>query len=350
MYKLFYGVTMSREDRQALISQVEKSRGSRLVCYVTGDRQGLETKIGMDIFPFFHDLLVQMGRQKQIDLFLYSTGGVTMAAWGLVNLVREFCDRFCVLIPFKAHSSATLISLGADEILMTRMAQLSPVDPTITSPYNPTLPGQAPGTVPQFLPVSVEDVAAYFDLAKEVGVKEENLTLEVFKTLSSDVRPLALGSVHRAKQQIKMLSEKLLSFHMDEKDKIEAIVSKLIRELYSHDYLIGRTEAKNQIGLKISDLSEDLERQAIDLFKQYAAALELTTPFNADILLGKDSTKVTTFDQAFIESTDATYTFRTKKEVKRVKVTQQGVPMEGFQERVLEQGWVYQKADKPKGT
>lgn len=341
---------MALEERRDYIRKIEKARGSRLICYLTGDRQGLETKIGMDIFPLFHDSLVKMGRQKQIDLFLYSTGGVTMAAWGLVNLVREFCDRFCVIIPFKAHSSATLISLGADEILMTRMAQLSPVDPTITSPYNPTLPGQAPGTPAQFLPVSVEDVVAYLDLAKEAGIKNEGLTAEVFRTLSSDVRPLALGSVYRAKQQIKMLSEKLLSFHMEEKEKTEGIVSKLIRELYSHDYLIGRTEARNQIGLKISDLSEDLEADIIRLFTEYSDALLLTAPYNQDILLGRDSTKVASFTQAFIESTNGTYTFRTKKEVKRVKVTQQGVTMEGFQERILEQGWIPEYSEKPKSV
>jgi hypothetical protein len=36
-----------------------------------------------------------------------------MAAWGIVNLIREFFEWFAVLLPFKAHSSATLLSLGA---------------------------------------------------------------------------------------------------------------------------------------------------------------------------------------------------------------------------------------------
>lgn len=341
---------MGREERHQLIRELEKVRRSRVVCYLTGDRQGLEAKIGMDIFPFFYDALVKMGRQPQIDLFLYSTGGMTMAAWGLVNLIREFCDRFCVLIAFKAHSSATLISLGADEILMSRMAQLSPVDPTITSPYNPTLPGQTPGTLPQFLPVSVEDVGAYFDLAKEVSIKDDPLVAEVFKTLSSDVRPLALGSVYRAKQQIKMLSEKLLGFHMTDAAKIQAIVSKLIRELYSHDYLIGRAEAKGQIGLKIAEVSAELETLLIRMFNEYSHSLELTTAFNPDILLGGDTTKVGAFDQAFIETSDVTYIFRTRKEIKRMKVPQQGVVMEGTQERVLEQGWILEKPDRTRGA
>lgn len=333
---------MGRAERHQSIREIESARRSRIICYLTSDRRGLEAKIGMDIFPFFYDVLVRMGKQKQIDLFLYSTGGMTMAAWGLVNLIREFCDRLCVLVPFKAHSSATLVSLGADEILMTRMAQLSPVDPTITSPYNPVLPGQAPGTTPQFLPVSVEDVTAYLDLAKEAGLKEEGNLAEVFKILSSDIRPIALGNVHRAKQQIKMLSEKLLGFHMDDKEKIDSIVTKLVRELYSHDYLIGRTEAKNHIGLKIASIDEGLEGKLIQLFDHFSDMLELQSPYNADIFLGRDSTKVVSFSQAFIESIDATYVYRTKKEIKRIKVTQKGAVMEGVQERSLEEGWSLQ--------
>ncbi len=334
---------MGKEERLAIISEIEKERGSRVICYLTGDRQGLEARIGMDIFPFFYNLLSKVGKQKQIDLFLYSAGGATMAAWGLVNLFREYCDRFCVLVPFKSHSSATLICLGADEILMTPMAQLSPVDPSITSPFNPILPNQAPGTAPQFLPVSVEDVSSYLDLASEAGLKNETTLSGVFSMLSGDVRPLALGSVFRAKQQIKMLSEKLLGFHMKEKEKIDGIVSKLIRELYSHDYVIARSEAKNQIGLKVAAPTAEMEELMVRLLEQYSEALSLQTPYVADIMLGSDNTKTITFDQAFIESKEGTYVHRTRKEIKRLRVTQQGLPMEAIQERILQAGWALEK-------
>ena len=339
---------MGRAERLGIIGEIEKARGSRVICYLTGDRQGMESRIGMDIFPYFYDVLVKLGKQRQIDLFIYSPGGATMAAWGLVNLLREFCERFCVLVPSKAQSSATLISLGADEIVMSRMGQLSPVDPSTNSPFNPSLPGQAAGAQPQFLPVSVEDVTSYIELAKEVGIKDEQYLSTVFGTLSSDVRPLALGNVYRAKQQIKMLSEKLLAFHMKEPERIQGIVSTLTRELYSHDYLIGRTEAKQQIGLKIADVSDDEEARLVSLLREFSELMLLQTPYNADAILGADSTKTATFDSAFIESTDMTFVFRTKKELKKIKATHQGMPLEAVQERILHQGWVLEKAEKAK--
>jgi len=331
------------EERISLIRAVEKERSSRVVSYLTGDRvPGLETRIGMDVFPFFYDVLSRIGKQKQIDLLIYSTGGATMAAWGLVNLLREFADRLCVLVPFKAHSSATLIALGADEIVMSRMGQLSPVDPTVTSPFNPVLPGQPAGVPPQFLPVSVEDVIAFMDLLRdEVKLKEEANIAEVVKTLAADVRPLALGSVYRAKKQIGMLARNLLHMHMgeQEQDNIDRVVELLTRELYSHDYLVGRKEAKDRVGLKIADCTEEFEKKIMELFYDYSNRMELATPYNQEVVLGNQTTRVIELDRAFIETTERTYVFRTKREVKRFKTAQQGVPMEGFQEKVMHEGW-----------
>jgi len=334
---------VSLDRRLELIKSIEDERGSRVVCYLTGDRTpDLSTRIAMDVFPNLYDLLVRMGKQQQIDLIVYSTGGHTMAAWGLVNLLREFCERLCVLVPFKAHSSATLIALGADEILMSKMGQLSPVDPTVTSPFNPTLPNQPPGQPPNFLPVSVEDVVSFIDLVRdEAKIKEEAHIAEIMKVLASDVRPLALGSVYRAKQQIGMLAKKLLGFHMGEQDhtKVEHIVETLTRKLYSHDYLVGRKEAKEFVGLKITDCSDALEQKTMELFFDYSEEMELNTPYSHEIILGSQTTKVAEFTRAFLETRERTYVFRSRREIKRVKATHQGLPVEGFQERTLEEGW-----------
>jgi hypothetical protein len=332
------------KDRQQAIKALEEKRGSRLICYVTGDRQPqLETKIGMDVFPFFYDVCSRLGRPQKVDLFIYSSGGATMAAWGLVNLLREFFDQFSVLIPFKAHSSATLLSLGANEIVMSRAGQLTPVDPTITSPFNPTFSVDQ-NSPKQFLPVSVEDVIGFLDLVrKEAGVKAEAEMTQLVQTLASDVRPIALGSVYRAKEQIKMLSRKLLEFHMtseQEKANIEGIVNALTRELYSHDYVITRKEAKNLLGLKIAKCSEDLEELMMALFQHYAEDLQLRAPYSPEAALGAQGTKVITLDRAFIESADKTFIFRTKREIKKSQIRKEGIPIELFQEKAIEEGWI----------
>jgi len=335
---------MGVDERVSRIRALEKTRNARVLAYVTGDRgPDLQTRIGMDVIPLFYDVLARMGKQRQIDLFIYSTGGVTMAAWGLVNLLREFCDRLAVLVPFKAYSSATLIALGANEIVMSKMGQLSPVDPTVNSPFNPTLPGEVPGAPPNFLPLSVEDVVSFMDLVRdEAKISGEAHIAEIVKVLASDVRPIALGNVYRAKQQIGMLARKLLSFHMDsaqEESRTNHIVETLTRKLYSHDYLVGRKEAKEHIRLQVEDCSEALESEIMALYDAYAKDLELATSFNPEVVLGNQTTKVVEFDRAFIESSECTWVFHTKREFKRVKTTKEGIQLEGFQHRTLEDVW-----------
>lgn len=340
-YNFSKGVDLPQKERLNLIKELEEVRGSRVICYVTGDRAKLETKIGMDVFPFFYDVCARIGQSDRVDLFLYSTGGSTMAAWGLVNLIREFFEGFTVLLPFKAHSSATLLALGANEIVMSRAAQLSPIDPSVNSPYNPIL--QVEGSAPEVLPVSVEDVIGFMDLVRneaKIG-GEDNLT-RLVETLAKDVRPMALGSVYRAKEQIRMLAKKLLSFHMDssQESQIDATVSSLTKDLYSHDYLIGRKEAKGLLGLKVGSCSDDLEKKMMTLFQAYAEDLRLTATYSADAELGNQSTKAASFERAFIESSDRSFVFKTKRELKRIKLTKEGIPLEAFHERLIEEGWV----------
>jgi hypothetical protein len=264
-----------------------------------------------------------------------------MAAWGLANLIREFFEGFVVLLPFKAHSSATLLALGADEIVMSRAAQLSPIDPSVNSPYNPIL--QVQGAAPEVLPVSVEDVIGFMDLVrKEAKISgEENLT-KLVETLAQDVRPMALGSVYRAKEQIRMLAKKLLGFHMDssQEPQIDATVTSLTKDLYSHDYIIGRKEAKSLLGLKVGSCPEDLEKRMMALFHAYAEDLKLNATYSPDAELGNQSTRIANFERAFIESSDRSFVFKTKRELKRIKLTKEGIPFEAFQERLIEEGWM----------
>lgn len=191
-----------RSDRMSWIEEIEKRRKSKLVVYIAGDRKGMETQIATDFFPMFHKHLTNIGIQKRIDLFLYSTGGITMAGYALVNLFREFCDEFNVIIPFKALSCATLIALGANEIVMTKMGQLSPIDPSLPHPLGPIV--QLPGeTRARIAPVSVEDVYAFVQLAKEgLGLSKEDSMKKVFEELAVKVNPLVLGAVQRARAQI----------------------------------------------------------------------------------------------------------------------------------------------------
>jgi hypothetical protein len=334
---------MGRTERLQTIHEIEKERESRVLVYMTGDRKGLETRIAPDSFPFCLNHLMRIGYQKQIELYLYSTGGVTMAGFALVNLIREFCDIFNVIIPFKALSCATLIALGADNIYMTKMGQLSPIDPSITHPLGPKaeVPGQLGSE--KLIPVNVEDVNSYFDLAqKELKLTNNESLVKVFEQLSSKVHPITLGAINRSREQISFLSKTLLAYHIKDQDKINRIVDTLIRGRFSHDYLIGRKEAKEVLGLKINDMPESLNTKVIKLYEEYDKVLQLSVPYNPETILGDNEVATGIFNMAIIESDNLTHVFRTIKEVKRVTLGPPMVPLPtvGAQERVISTSWL----------
>jgi len=113
---------MSREKRKELISTIETNRKSKLIAYITSDRPNLSSQIAEDIIPIIYDHIrsISPEERKNIDLFIYSRGGDSDTPWSIVSMFRESTKdgKFNVLIPFRAHSAATMIALGADEIIM----------------------------------------------------------------------------------------------------------------------------------------------------------------------------------------------------------------------------------------
>src|SRR5262245_36402581 len=128
---------MDYQTRNALYKDVETQRSTKVIAYVTSDRAGMETTIASDCVDLFRDLLDNIGPTKRISLILHTNGGQTLAASRIVNLIRTFCDELEVLIPMKALSAGTLISVGADRLVMTRQAALGPIDPSVNTLLNP---------------------------------------------------------------------------------------------------------------------------------------------------------------------------------------------------------------------
>lgn len=280
-------VPATYRTRKKQYAELARVRGSSVLAYVTGDRPGLETSIQDDVIPLFGDLLDRYDGAKRISLYLYTRGGNTLTAWSLVNLLREFCDELEVIAPSRCHSAGTLISLGADNIVMTKQATLSPVDPSITTPLNPQMPGHSPD---RRFPVSVEDIAGYIGLAQdEGGIKDPSGLAQVFQKLAHEVHPLALGRVKRARSQIEDLARKLLCLHLDpddHRDTIDGIVRILCREAGSHDYMIYRREARKSLNLPIETPSMDLYEKIRDTQTTFRKQMKLDQPFNPNVDLG----------------------------------------------------------------
>jgi hypothetical protein len=323
------GSTGPKRDVSTIIDELEASRGSRVVCYATSDRKGQETQIGNDALPVLYDHLARIGKVDKLDLLIYSRGGDTLTGFTLANALREFGTHVSVLVPFRANSCATLIALGADDIVMGPFGELSPIDPSITTPHGPSIDQ---GGQQAFIPVSVEDVANYFALArKEAGLSEPEHMSQVFAHLSQRISPLALGAVYRAREQIGMLADKLLSLHMAEKERRDRISKVLTRELLSHDYTISRREAK-VLGIPVSDAGPKDADLMWEVYEWLAAEMMLGEPFNPQpgtvastrAVLASKGRKSTFVSSYSITKTSQTLPGGQRQDVTKAEVTSEG--------------------------
>ncbi len=339
-------------NKKQLIQQIEGLRKSKVITYLTSDRQGpVNARIAGDIIPVISRQLRTIGKAANIDLFLYSTGGDTMVPWRLVSMIREYCDKFSVLIPYKAHSAATMISLGADEILMTDLSEISPIDPSTANVFNP----QDPKNPQNKIAISVEDVMAYFDLAKnKFGIKNDQELAAIFNKFveaNPQIHPLALGNINRTHNLIRILAKRLLKSHKTpmKEDEIEKIVDYFTEKLYSHQYFIGRKEAKDDLGLKTVHFADAMLSKAMtDLYEEYKKEMELGKLWNPENELGLNVMQnKKDYKIAFIESRDISNCFELtidykKQQVNIIQQTPQGpiqVPQEQVAFRIVGQGW-----------
>lgn len=339
-------------DKKSFIQQIEELRSSRVITYLTSDRQGpVNARIAGDIIPIISKQLRNIGKVPNIDLFLYSTGGDTMVPWRLVSMIREYCDKFSVLVPYKAHSAATMIALGADEVVMTDLSELSPIDPSTANIFNPDDPKNPQNKIA----ISVEDVMAYFDLAKnKFGIKSDTELAAIFNKFvesNPQIHPLALGNINRTHNLIRILAKRLLKSHKItmREDEIEKIVDYFTEKLYSHQYYIGRKEAKEDLGLQtVVNANEKLSKAMTDLYEEYAKEMELGTLWNPENELGVNAMQNRkNYKIAFIESRQLSNYFELsvdykKQQINIVQQTPQGpiqVPQEQVAFRVVGQGW-----------
>ena len=328
-------------DRKPLYAELEKARKSRVLVYITGDRRQMETQIHSEVMDHFLHHLDALGDTERLSLFLYTRGGETLAAWSLVNMIRQFCKHLEVIVPFKAHSAGTLMCLAANTIVMTKQATLGPIDPSVNTPLNPQIIGAPPQAR---VPVSVEDVNGFIEFAKETLDGGQLHT--AFQALAGSVHPLVLGNAYRARGQIRMLAKKLMGDRFPDETTAKKILEFLCSESGSHDYTINRREAGEQLGLPIEKPNDELYRLLKRIYDDLAAELELATPYDPNVLLGAQATVNYSAVRGIVESAvGGSHAFTSEGRLARQQVqVQPGLMQSAIRDDRTFEGWRHRNA------
>ncbi len=270
---------MPIQQRIQLYTELETLRQRPLIVYVTSFRQKATGLMAADAIP---ELLDQLGKvpleNRGIDLLLVSHGGDATVAWRAISLLRERFSSVAVLVPQAAFSAATLLALGADEIVMHPHANLGPVDPQMT--VAKVIPGASGPVEVRF---GYEDLLGFLEFARtEAKLTNEVHIKELLQQFCAEVGTIAVGLAARGSLLSITMGEKLLQMHMKDRKvrkKARAIAESLNKNYFNHGYPVSRTEAK-EIGLKVAASNPEVEGLMWKIWLDIEAELKIRSPFD----------------------------------------------------------------------
>ncbi len=181
---VFHAQNASRYDRQTLVRDYQSRFECRLVVMFD------------EIFPYsialFEELIFDANPEEDLHVMLSSPGGDGETAVRLVRSAQARCRELTVVIPDSAKSAATILALGAHNLLMGPTSDLGPVDPQFQ---------MSGGSL-----ASAKDIiAAVEEATKQVQAAPE--TYPIHASLLADVTALmvqqARAAVDRTGDQVK---------------------------------------------------------------------------------------------------------------------------------------------------
>ncbi len=250
------------EKADKIIKEIEKKRKRRCFILWSGINSSFVDSVFEDLREHFADL------NGELDVIVDSSGGDIDAAYNIACLFQSYGNKkLTFIVPRWAKSAATLLVCSGDEILMTPIAELGPLDPQITT-VNPF-----EERIERFSPLHIQTT---LDLIRdEYAQGNENLANGLLKRLQF---PLTLGRYIKYHEVGEQYLVRLLKERMEKTGKLKAtpedIAKRLTSEYADHGFCINFSESKN-IGLNVKVLKGELLDVIWELHKIYKWRSEL---------------------------------------------------------------------------
>lgn len=208
-----------------------------------------DVALSSDDVPALVNMLLKIGDVDTLNLILQSPGGDGTIVERFVSLCRMQCRKFRVIIPHQAKSAATLISLGADDIIMGPPSELGPIDAQVLV---------VSGGIRRYVSAQsfIDARNGLLLQYKDLKAKNEDITPTLQMLASLDLPFTAhCESLMAFGQDVarKLLSEHLMKQKRDKKRKINKIVRELssVKRFKVHGRQIDGIEAKREFGLNV---------------------------------------------------------------------------------------------------
>lgn len=207
-------------------------------------------------------------RGQKIAVLIDSHGGYAKSAYMIAWLLRKYSGGFVAVIPRRAKSAATLLTLGAERIVMADFGELGPLDMQMEDPEREERTSvldevQALERLNAFA-MSVFDEVMLL-LLRRTQMKVRTLLPHVTEMVNALVRPMFENiDVVRYTQMSRLLkvaeeyATRLLTPRFDQ-PTADSIARRLAERYPEHGFVIDRDEAA-AIGLKPEPPTDDQSR------------------------------------------------------------------------------------------
>jgi hypothetical protein len=209
-----------------------------------------------------------LARGQKIALLIDSRGGSARSAYEIATLFRRHCGGFTALVPRMAKSAATLLALGADEIILGEYGELGPLDVQILDPEREErISGldeiHSLERLNAFAMTALDRTMFLF--ARRTGMKAKTLLPHVTRFVADLTGPLFghIDVVHytqmsRALKEGEEYAQRLLR-HRHSPEEATSIARQLVENYPEHGFIIDQDEAR-EVGLRVKNPTDDQMR------------------------------------------------------------------------------------------
>lgn len=230
---LYHAHHSDRYLRQELIEAYEAHTGAKLLAAID--------VIDFDFVLNIEEHLQGESGDRSLHVLLRSPGGDGEQAVRAIRVLQSRCSKLVLVVPDIAKSAATVLALGADEIMLGPASDLGPVDPQMS------VGGR------RF--VAAKDIVAAVEQA-EIAVAGNRSLTPLWASLLEEVSAL---DVQAAKSELKRtgsLIRQALGYRSDPLDEeqteqlVGALLLALQEEPTTHGASLGPTELQ-RLGLPV---------------------------------------------------------------------------------------------------
>lgn len=226
------------------------------------------------------------GSSAEIDVVINSAGGDADAAYKIIRLLKGRFKKVNVVVPLWAKSAATLLSLGADEIIMDEIAEFGPLDPQIQKEKEDSpdfdfetslIDESALQLIEEKAQTQFLNLFANIHQWKKIRLERKELSRQIFHYLSefytpllSQIDPYKMGEKNRITKIASAYASKIIDKSNEHGNRL---IYYLANECPVHGFVVDYYQLKD-FGINVK-LSDDISPEYENILRQLSDHLSL---------------------------------------------------------------------------